>query len=169
MYCKLDEVWDIFTDSFEDDLRRSYEGQKQLLNDRIYHLDHIIDEGVVVGFISWWDLDEFIFVEHFAVDKNQRGKGLGARTVCDMLGKDKTIILEVEPAHTLIDEKRIAFYKRCGMFLNEYFYMQPALQPSYKPVELIIMSSKPLLEDEFNKVKHTLYKKIYKLEDSREV
>ena len=61
---------------------RVYEGQKNLLLEDKYSI--IVKRnysGDIQGFISCWDLTDFKYIEHFAVDKNQRGNNIGGKMI----------------------------------------------------------------------------------------
>ena len=109
-------------------------------------------ENKTVGFVTFWDYDEFVFIEHFAIDDNCRGKGYGTEFLKQFQEMvKKNIILEVEPPLSLQAIKRINFYNRAGLILNDEFYYE---QPSYHnedTVPLILMSSERLNEYAFNK------------------
>lgn len=57
----------------------------------------IFDNETPVGFITYWDFNDFYYVEHFAIDPTLRNGGYGKKTL-DYLCKelDRPIVLEVE-------------------------------------------------------------------------
>lgn len=148
---------------FDQELMRSYDDQLKLFNKKEFHLDYIYQAGDIVGFVTWWEFNSFIFVEHFAIEESCRGSGLGKATIQRFLKKDKLLILEVEIGDNEIDRRRIGFYEASGLFQNEYDYAQPPLQKECPWVPLMVMSSRPLAEDEFEMVKNQLYKKVYNI------
>lgn len=122
-------------------------------------------EHQTVGFLSYWDLDTFIYIEHFAVDVSMRGKSIGSH-VLQYLHKhiSKPVILEVEHPETDIAKRRIRFYERCGYTLWKSDYLQPPYQKGYAPLPLYLMCHGHLTEaNDFNMVKETLYKEVYNL------
>lgn len=160
----FDALWNVFSEAFDDELRRTYEAQKELLDDPRYHFDCIESESGPAGFLAWWDFDDFIFIEHFAVDKKLRGKGVGRRALTDLLKSTaRPVFLEVEPPDSEINKRRIAFYEKCGFFLLPFHYLQPPYIPTKQAVELLTMSTKQPNEQDFNCVRNTLYKCVYKL------
>lgn len=165
----LDVVWDIFTEAFPPDLRRSFDEQKGLLDHLNYKLVPKYGNGrSPVGFISLWDFEKFVFVEHFAVKKGLRGRGYGRRIMKDLLmHSGKSIVLEVEKPATNIDARRIKFYNGLGFRLNQYKYQQPSYWAGGKPVELLLMSYPiALSEKDFRYVRETLYTKVYETDAS---
>ena len=64
-------------------------------------------------------------------------------------------------------KRRIGFYERNGFFLNEYPYVQPPISQGRKPVPLMIMTSGAAIsEKEFEEIRNTLYKEVYKIKGS---
>lgn len=160
----FESVYIIMESSFPINEIRSRQGQYELLKKENYSLYIKKEEGKIIGFISVWDLGEINFIEHFAIDKNYRNKGVGSKMLKQVINNsDKTVVLEVEPIINETTKKRVDFYTRNGMFYHDFYYEQPALEKERERVELKIMSTTLLTEQDFNKVKEILYKKVYKM------
>ena len=161
---KFDEMYSIMEKSFPLDEYRPYEEQKALFENGYYSV-YVEKEEVIKGFIAVWDFSDFLFIEHFAVNPDCRNQGIGAQILKEVTTAfNKPLCLEVEPPEDELTKRRIGFYERNGFFLNEYPYIQPPISKGKNPVPLMIMSSgKPLSEIEFDNVKNTLYKEVYKL------
>ena len=161
----FDAVWEIFKYSFPEDERRSFEEQKKLLKNPLYNFNTIYDCDLFIGFVAFWSFNDFIFIEHLAVDKNFRGKGYGGKIVKDIISRyDKIIILEVEKPMTSEAVRRISFYKNLGFHLNKYDYLQPALSENKNSVPLFLMSyPKNINKEDFITIKTLLYKTVYDL------
>ncbi len=157
----FDSIYRIMEQSFPDDERRPYDEQKELLLDSRYSI--YAENG---GFIAIWEFEEFVFIEHFAVDESKRNSGLGSKMLANFLGiTNKTVCLEVECPDTEIAKRRIGFYERNGFFLNEYEYFQPPISKGKNIVPLMIMTSKSkVTKEKFEKIRDTLYKEVYKYE-----
>jgi ribosomal protein S18 acetylase RimI-like enzyme len=71
---------------------------------------------------TYAEFPTFIFIDYLLVNPNIRGKGLGSKALSLFKSKDKTIILEVEPADTDKQEttQRIRFYERNGFQKAEH-------------------------------------------------
>lgn len=162
----FNEVWKIYESAFPEDERRSLQQQQKILNNCLYNFTPIYNNGSLVGFVAFWLLKDFIFIEHLAIDKNLRGKGYGAQITKNIISKyDKKIILEVEKPNTNQAKRRIDFYEKLGFCLNKYDYTQPAYNPNKKAVPLYLMSyPKKISKKEFTKVNTILYEKIYSTE-----
>lgn len=160
----FESVYIIMESSFPINEIRSRHGQYELLKKENYSLYIKKEQGKIIGFISVWDLGDFNFIEHFAIDKNYRNKGVGSKMLKQVIDSSKKkVVLEVEPIINETTKKRVDFYTSNGMFYHDFYYEQPALEKERERVELKIMSTTLLTEQDFNKVKEILYKKVYKV------
>lgn len=161
----FDKVFALMDISFPSDEYRPYEEQKALLTHPRYQIYVVRDEGGnrVKAFLTVWEFDEFVFIEHFAVDPSYRNGGTGSRMLKELFDAlDKRICLEVEPPHDEITSRRVGFYERNGFILNSYPYMQPAISKGRHSIPLCIMTSKgAVCEEEFDRIKTLLYTEVY--------
>lgn len=161
---KFDEIYKIMKFSFPFDELRSYEGQKDLLNQKEYKILTIENSEEIEAFASVWEFEKYLHLEHFAVSPQYRNKGLGC-TILEELSKysNKQIILEVEHPTDEQSKKRIEFYKRNGFHLFDFNYVMPAYTPAHKPVPFLLMSkeeiSQELYEYFYQKIVHVVNKK----------
>ena len=161
----FDKVFQIMELSFPEDEHRTYEEQKELLNNSLYQIYILSDERGenIKAFVAVWEFDEIVYVEHLAVNPEFRNGGLGAMILQELISRsEKQICLEVEPPKETMAIRRIGFYERNGFFLNEYDYMQPAISKGRKPIPLLIMTSgRKISREEFDRIKTLLYTKVY--------
>ncbi len=161
----FDGVYRIMEESFPLDERRSYEGQKKLLSNPIYRVYVMRDESsrAVKAFITTYDLEDCLFVEHFAVSSSYRNGGLGSMILEELMSRtEKPVCLEVELPEEETACRRIAFYRRNGFYFNEYPYIQPAIEEGRNPIPLRIMSTqRPLTEEEYLSFRTAVYKEVY--------
>ena len=158
------KVYELMKQSFPEEEYRNYNQQKNLINNPYYKLiTKINPSGELVGFIASWQMDDFSFIEHFAVNPNMRGKGIGSEMLQNFIeNSPKPILLEVELPRDNITQKRISFYTRHGFSVNKFKYFQMPLRENSSPIEMHIMSFPTILEEkEFEKMKSIIYKKIY--------
>lgn len=123
----------------------------------------IHSNGEPVGFITYWDLEDFYYVEHFAIDPNQRNGGYG-RKLLDYLSQklDKPIALEVELPNEEMAQRRINFYKRQGYVLWENEYFQPPYRLGFDVLPMYLMVQGNLdSEKDFEKVKTSIHRTVY--------
>lgn len=157
-------IYSLLSSSFPPIERRTEAGQRELLSDERYQIIAALSEDKIIGFMAVWKLNDFSFVEHFAVDGALRGKGMGGK-ILEYAKKalPSPLILEVEPSNSSHQaERRIDFYNRHGFCLNDYEYFQPPLKKGDGIIPLRIMSSPQGLDKSaFENVKNTLYAQIY--------
>ncbi len=161
----FDKVFEIMEQSFPTDERRPKDKQKNLFENPLYK---VYSAGNVKAFMAVWEFDSFVFLEHFAVSPEYRNEGLGGKMLAALRDKyNKKICLEVEPPESKVAAGRIHFYERNGFYLNEYPYIQPPISKGKKEVPLMIMTSGAGIEKcEFEEIKYTLYKEVYKIKGS---
>lgn len=159
---QFDAVYRIMEQSFPADERRPYSEQEVLLENPHYSL-YIYQEQDVKAFIAAWEFDDFVYVEHFAVDEKYRNARLGGKMLKEFTEKqNKTVCLEVELPETALAKRRIGFYERNGFFYNDYEYFQPPISEGKKIVPLAIMTSGKHIDYEtFNGIRSVLYKEVY--------
>jgi len=161
------EVYDIMENSFPKDERRSYEAQEALFEKKEYSIYGEWTGDKLLGFIAVWEFEEFVYIEHFAVDEAHRNGGRGRTMLIELLQMTgKSAVLEVEPPETEDAERRIGFYERNGFVLNDHHYVQLSLGEDREPVELKIMSYPRAIDREvFDKVKDTIYRSVFGVEE----
>lgn len=162
----FDKVYSLMEKSFPTDEHRSYTEQKALLNDPLYNIFGVKnDSGDVTAFITVWQFEKFAYVEHFAVDPNCRGNGIGSDILRELMSELSCMIcLEVELPENDIAKRRIAFYERNGFVTNSYPYIQPPYSEELSSLPLILMTSgRRVSEEEFDEMKGLLYRNVYKV------
>ena len=150
-------------ESFPKSEIRSYLGQKKLLKDNRYKIYCEYKNDEIIAFLCVWDLEGVYFLEHFAVSKEYRNRGIGSnliKKVCESL--QGRIFLEVELPESDLQKRRIEFYKRCGFFYNAYEYFQPSFGKDLPAIPLKIMTyCKQINFEEFLEIKKKVYKEVY--------
>lgn len=165
-------VFEILEYSFPKSERRGFE-------EHLYEFQRpafrsmVLDDGAILGFMNFWELNRFLYLEHFAVAKEMRGKGLGAYLMDELkkTADDLPIILEAElPNQSDIAARRVLFYERLGFALNEYKYFQPPYSSGERPLPLSIMSyPNALSRGEFLKIRDELYRGAYEVPESSDL
>ena len=160
----FDSIFAIMEQSFPRDEYRSREGQQALFDNDNYSCYVFENEaGELIAFVSVWQIEGYIFVEHLAVAKACRGSGIGGKLLQElMLRYSLPLCLEVELPENELCRRRIAFYERHGFYYNDYPYVQPAFSATQAPVPLRIMTTAaPLNPSEFSALQKIIYKEIY--------
>ena len=161
----FDKIFSLMQASFPKEEFRDYEGQKKLLDNPKYSIiSRFSGSEDLIGFISFWSLDGFNFIEHFAVNPSQRGQGTGSKMLKEFIkNSNKPVVLEVELPKNEIAERRIGFYERNGFLLNTFEYYQKPLRPEFSETKLYLMSyPKKLSNKEFEQVKNEIHNNVYK-------
>ncbi len=162
----FEEFWRILCESFPDSEHRSRHAHEIILENPIYTLRYIREEGRILGFWSIWDLGDCRFMEHLALDTSCRGKGYGSAIFKEIFNDNIPLILEVEKPDTEDAGRRIEFYRRLGFHLNAYDYYQPPMQEGFGTVPMYVMSwPNPLDKTTFNNLRSLLYDRVYQWSD----
>jgi ribosomal protein S18 acetylase RimI-like enzyme len=161
---QFEKFWTIMETSFPRNERKTKEEYLQQLNEELFEIELYRDDSKVIdGFITWWQLKNYRFVEHFAVSSKYRNQGLGHTLFSNFMncGNDP-VALEVELPVNEITKRRITFYEHLGLYLNPYLYFQPSYIVDSENVEMFLMTSNSKLsEDDFEILKMEIYKTVY--------
>ncbi len=115
-----------------------------------------------VGILSYWNFQDLIYIEHFAIAPELRNQGIGKATFLYFLSQQTNqVVLEVETPHSEESEHRIEFYASMGLFRNPQPYTQPPYRQGGQEVDMIIMSKYELDDDEFSEIRNILYSEVY--------
>ena len=118
-----------------------------------------------VGILTYWNFDDLVYVEHFAIAEELRNQGLGKAVFLNFLSQQtEQVVLEVEPPNTEEADHRVEFYASMGFFQNPQPYVQPSYHGDDRTVDMIIMSKYELDDDEFDEIRHLLYHEVYGVE-----
>ena len=163
----FESLYELMEESFPPEEHRTKEDQRALFDDSRYVVWGVRDEARrVIAFMATWELEQMLFLEHFAVSPALRGQGLGAKLLAELselaASAKKQICLEAEPPETEIAKRRIAFYRRCGFTLNEYPYIQPSMAAGQPPIPLVVMTyGGGVSKDTFDSIRDELYREVY--------
>lgn len=158
----FEEIYNIMEEAFPADERRPKQNQKQLFEKEEYCVYGYFTEDTLVGFAAVWKCDGFAFIEHLAVHKDFRGKGIGKQLTEYVKAKYDEIVLEVEPPLSEEQQQRIEFYLKNGFNLNGYYYIQPSLHQGQNEIELKLMSYPARYKQHrFDQVVESLYLQVY--------
>jgi ribosomal protein S18 acetylase RimI-like enzyme len=147
----MENFIDILETSFERNLRRDSLKQTDFYKSGKFDIITHYENDKPVGFLTYWETEDFVYCEHFAVAPEFRCRGIGKKLFGRFMAFDKLKILEAEPPNNEINIKRIKYYRDFGMKVNEYEYFQPPYHDDEQPVKLVIMSSEKLSENDFNR------------------
>ncbi|MBW3568674.1 GNAT family N-acetyltransferase [Candidatus Parcubacteria bacterium] len=137
------EFWKIYVEAFPIDQRRPEAAQKECLSKEGFSLQLVMSKGEVAGCLSYWDLGDFIYIEHLAIEADRRGEGLGSEILGDFLGaQSKTVVLESDPPDQSdpVSLQRLAFYERLGFVQNPQQYQQSPFAEGQPAVKAVLLS-----------------------------
>ncbi len=165
----FDEMFSIIERSFPPDERRKKAEHLAEFNSGFFRSLCLCGEKLV-GFLNFWDLDDFVYIEHFAVDPSFRGNGTGTAIMNKALelNQGRLKVLEAEPPElSEIAFRRIAFYKRLGFIPNPNVYWQPPITSGEPPVKLSLLSTPTLLtQGEYSAIQAAIYREVYKVPEN---
>lgn len=155
-------VYKRLIDAFPYEERRDECDEKKCFLKEQFNFNEIIDDSENVGLVVFWLFDEFLFIEHIAINKEIRSKGYGSKTIEYLKAKyNLPVILEAEFPETEMQIKRIKFYENLGFKVNSYNYSQPSYHNA-ESVPLQILSfpetlSKSAFDNFFVKTRKVVY------------
>jgi ribosomal protein S18 acetylase RimI-like enzyme len=162
---EFEVIKNLYLTAFPPNERREFdELTKQIYNYECY-VNLILDDEKVAGFIIFWNFNEFVFLEHFAIEPGLRGLGTGEKTLTEIKALNKkTIILETEPPADEMSRRRIRFYERNGFHILEKHYLQPSYDGKKPEVEMKLMcSSENISIGKLEKYIIQIREKVYKI------
>jgi ribosomal protein S18 acetylase RimI-like enzyme len=140
---QLNVIKELYCSAFPANERREYSGLVQLLYNAECVVNLIFADQKIAGFIIVWEFQNFVFIEHFAIEPELRGQGIGEKSLT-IITKNyyKPVILETEPPIDEMSKRRVGFYQRNGFHLLRNQYFQPSYDGIKPKVELRLMSTK---------------------------
>lgn len=143
-----DEFYAIYSVSFPPHEQRDRKQQEYAFSFDNYYLDCLIEENRFLAFIAYWEFEEYIYIEHLAVNPDYRNEHIGSRALQEMIdNKQKKILLEIDPFTTDIARKRYHFYQRLGFVINSYDHRHPPYHKKFPAHELILLSSGQTIDE----------------------
>lgn len=123
-----------------------------------------------IGFITAWDLEDFTYIEHFAIADSVRNGGFGTKAIrafLQAIPQGRAVILEAEPPESSpLAARRIAFYQRQGFILSDYPYKQPPYTEGGKMIGLKLMSSVSIpSQAAYAAIVSSIYTTVYRYEE----
>lgn len=157
-------VFDKMKTAFPYEERRDYSDQKECLENKYFKFFEIYDCDLAVGFTALWVFENFVFIEHIAIDEDKRGSGYGSKAIELIKEKyNKPLILEAEAPVTEQQIKRIKFYNRLGFNVNSFNYTQPSYHGGEGVPLLILSYPNKLTDEEFDEFFRETRREVYTL------
>ncbi len=163
----FDAVFPLLEASFPVTELRIKEDQRRLLEEERYRLYGVpMEDGSFGAVFAVWEIDDFLYIEHFAVKADCRNSGFGGNLLEKLLEwKDRPTVLEVEVPEDEMTCRRIHFYERHGLFYNEYPYLQPPMRKGQGMLPLRLMTRPSAIDEEtYRQYRKRIYSIVYKYE-----
>lgn len=137
----------LYNAAFPAEERRPYTDEQHLesfikMKGGKFHGIAVKDGDLFVGFLTYWTFKDYIYIEHFAIVPERRGRNIGRtllRHVMKTVGEN--ILLEVELPETEEARRRIRFYEELGFRQRvEVEYVQPPYSKELPEVPMLLMT-----------------------------
>jgi len=162
----LEFVEKLYIESFPPNERRPVLQMRHLLeeNDKFYMFVLVDENNTRIGFINYWTLDSFIYLEHFAINPEQRNGGYGKKSIESLIKSTQLPLLaEIElPTSSDFAARRLNFYKNAGFKVWNIPYEQPPYEEGFDAIPMLLLTYRELdlnVNEEF--VINQLYLHVY--------
>ena len=135
-----DKAYQLYQNSFPYLERRDDNGHSLIMQKPDYHFSVLTQNEELLGIMLYFETDNFIYLEHFAVVPEKRGNGIGAKGVEILKNIGKTVILEIEYPVDEITNRRLDFYNRNGFKLTTHYHIQAKYHKGDDDLPLKILS-----------------------------
>lgn len=143
---ELERARELYMASFPPEERRDWgdiAGADSSPRLRVLH-----DGDEFAGFVTTWEFDDFIYIEHLATEPSMRNRGLGAKTLAALSGLGKALVLECEHpgCSDPMAGRRLEFYRRNGFGIIDEGYVQPPYSAGLPEVPLLLLATAELMQ-----------------------
>jgi ribosomal protein S18 acetylase RimI-like enzyme len=137
---ELISIYDLYFSAFPANERRDYAGLKAQLKIHECSVSKILHGKQQVGLCIFWNFEDFVFLEHLAVEPAMRNLKIGEKVLTLLKTQfNKPLLLETEPPNDEIAKRRISFYIRNSFFILSRNYIQPSYDHVSPGVHLCLM------------------------------
>lgn len=161
-YSRFTELYESAFPSFE---RRTVAGlNNELVTNSCFKAHALVSETKFVGIFNYWTFQNFIYIEHFAIDKMFRNQSFGTLSLKIFKDKNKLpIVLEVEMPGGFYTLKRIKFYESLGFKVLPHYYAQPPYDKDGFLMPMLLMTDNyHFVHQHFDKIRDAIYRKVYR-------
>lgn len=163
----LEFIEKLYIESFPRNERRPILEMHHLVKDeRRFNLFLLeTKDNVRIGFVSYWLLNNFIFIEHLAVTSEFRNVGFGNKAVAELIKQtDLPLIAEIElPTTSDLANRREKFYKRLGFEIWNLPYKQPPYEDGFEAIPMYLVTYRFFnFPSDFNRIADVIYTEVYK-------
>lgn len=135
-------IFKSYCDTFPENERRSEAQFENLFQQKKVKLFSILNISDFIGYLIIWQVDDFIFLEHFEIFRKFRNQQFGAKVLKKIKEVNPHVILETEPELLNGDSKRrIKFYARNGFHQISDSYIQPSYGEGKESLKLLLFAN----------------------------
>ena len=116
----MERAMALYHTSFPINEQRTDADHKAALEDERFYCLSAWEGEDFLGLLFCWKMKELFYVEHFAVNTQMRGSGIGSRLLADFCKDKPLVLLEIDPPQDEISQRRLRFYERLGFVQNPY-------------------------------------------------
>lgn len=164
----FDEFYQVILGNFPMKEIKEYDYMKNTFSNGDYQVLTLKEDDKIKGILSYYDGGEFAFVDYFAIDGNQKGKGLGSKMLNHFMKMaDKQVFLEVEHPEDEQSRRRIAFYQRNGLILNDQhdYFVPPVRNLKHRLYFHLMSYPSPITPFQFERYYPQILKLVYGIND----
>lgn len=162
----FDAVFPLLAEAFPVTELREKQNQRALLREAQYRLYGVAEDGAFTAVFAAWEIEDFLYIEHFAVRADRRNGGYGGALLERFIeAHGKPVVLEVELPEDALTRRRIGFYERYGFVYNAYPYLQPPMRKGQGMLPLRLMTRPAAIDAEtYARYKSRIHKIVYRYE-----
>lgn len=163
----LEFIEKLYIESFPRNERRPILETHHLMEDESRFNTFLLEtkKNTKVGFVTYWNLEDFIFIDHFAISSEQRNGGYGQKAVQELIKQTSLpMIGEIElPTVSELARRRVKFYEKQGFQIWDLPYQQPPYEEGFDPIPMLTITYRDLnFPTNFETVRNTIYSEVYK-------
>lgn len=154
----INHLIDLLLKFFYGEQLRKRDSQIKAMKSEEYMVTYILDsEGIVIGFMFWWDFSWIRFIEYLFVDEHYQRQGLGSKLLTNCLFTTKPVVVEVESNTETQD-----FYIKNGFHENSYIYSPIKINEYEQTIHYSVFSyKKKLTKDQYKDFIETINEEKY--------
>ncbi|MBC7556073.1 MAG: GNAT family N-acetyltransferase [Chryseobacterium sp.] len=139
---RVKSIFKAYCDTFPEAERRSKAQFENLFEQETVKIFSILNDADFIGYFIIWELDGFVFLEHFEIFQSFRNKNLGSGVLKKLVQTYPNVILETETEKLNAEApKRIIFYQNNGFHKILDSYVQPSYGEGKESLQLLLFAN----------------------------
>ena len=161
----FDKIQALYKDAFPENQRHKETDFEKLVESEKgnFFCNAVLLNKSFVGFFNYWNLGNFLFAEHFAIEEAVRGNKIGEKVMKMIQSTEELpLVFEVELPDNEMNARRIEFYHRLGYEVVPVDYVQPPYNENgfYQPLHLMTDNMEFVLQN-YDEIKNAIYANVY--------